>query len=177
MASIPLDFSAHRISHRLSRFVGQAKAKVEFLAQSQFGLLFWPASRASTFPCTPCLPGLQPTHPAWAETSAGFHSFHSNPLPRNQSLTSSPLHSALSFSLTLASGHQTTIPPFMQGIKRLQSAIERHRENKDINIKYKTPLTSESSRRSPQPARCQPQSWFFISKTRTLTLNSSSSQR
>jgi hypothetical protein len=31
----------------------------------------------------------------------------------------------------------------MQGLKRLQSAIERHRENKDINIKYKTPLTSE----------------------------------
>lgn len=31
----------------------------------------------------------------------------------------------------------------MQGLKRLQEAIERHRENKDINIKYKTPLTSE----------------------------------
>jgi len=29
----------------------------------------------------------------------------------------------------------------MQGLKRLQEAIERHRENKDINIKYKTPLT------------------------------------
>lgn len=33
----------------------------------------------------------------------------------------------------------------MQGLKRLQEAIERHRENKDINIKYKTPLTSQSS--------------------------------
>ena len=32
----------------------------------------------------------------------------------------------------------------MQGLKRLQEAIERHRENKDINIKYKTPLTSKS---------------------------------
>lgn len=31
----------------------------------------------------------------------------------------------------------------MQGLKRLQEAIERHRENKDINIKYKTPLTSK----------------------------------
>ena len=41
----------------------------------------------------------------------------------------------------------------MQGLKRLQSAIERHRENKDINIKYKTPLTSEYipiRARSPQ---------------------------
>jgi len=37
----------------------------------------------------------------------------------------------------------------MQGLKRLQEAIERHRENKDINIKYKTPLTSESPSRSP----------------------------
>lgn len=33
----------------------------------------------------------------------------------------------------------------MQGLKRLQEAIERHRENKDINIKYKTPLTSKSA--------------------------------
>lgn len=32
----------------------------------------------------------------------------------------------------------------MQGLKRLQEAIERHRENKDINIKYKTPLTGKS---------------------------------
>ena len=31
----------------------------------------------------------------------------------------------------------------MQGIMRLKEAIERHRENKDINLKYKTPLTSE----------------------------------
>ena len=29
----------------------------------------------------------------------------------------------------------------MQGINRLREAIERHKENKDINIKYKTPLT------------------------------------
>ena len=32
----------------------------------------------------------------------------------------------------------------MQGIKRLKEAVQKHRENKDINIKYKTPLTSKS---------------------------------
>jgi len=32
-------------------------------------------------------------------------------------------------------------PSRMQGINRLREAIERHKENKDINIKYKTPLT------------------------------------
>ena len=31
----------------------------------------------------------------------------------------------------------------MQGLKKLKEAIEQHRENKDINIKYKTPLTSK----------------------------------
>lgn len=31
----------------------------------------------------------------------------------------------------------------MTGFTRLREAIERHRENKDINIKYKTPLTGE----------------------------------
>ena len=29
----------------------------------------------------------------------------------------------------------------MPGLNRLKEALERHRENKDINIKYKTPLT------------------------------------
>jgi hypothetical protein len=29
----------------------------------------------------------------------------------------------------------------MQGINRLKEAIERHKENKDPNLKYKTPLT------------------------------------
>ena len=33
----------------------------------------------------------------------------------------------------------------MQGVMRLKEAIERHRENKDINLKFKTPLTSEFS--------------------------------
>lgn len=33
-------------------------------------------------------------------------------------------------------------PPKMTGFTRLKEAIERHRENKDINVKYKTPLTS-----------------------------------
>ena len=33
--------------------------------------------------------------------------------------------------------------PVMQGIVKLREAIERHRENKDINIRYKTPLTSK----------------------------------
>lgn len=32
----------------------------------------------------------------------------------------------------------------MQGIKRLKEAVQKHRENKDINIRYKTPLTSKS---------------------------------
>ncbi len=31
----------------------------------------------------------------------------------------------------------------MQGISRLKEAIERHKENKDINIRYKTPLTGK----------------------------------
>lgn len=31
----------------------------------------------------------------------------------------------------------------MQGIKRLKEAVQKHRENKDINIRYKTPLTSK----------------------------------
>lgn len=29
----------------------------------------------------------------------------------------------------------------MTGITRLREAIVKHKENKDINIKYKTPLT------------------------------------
>lgn len=29
----------------------------------------------------------------------------------------------------------------MTGLTRLKEVIERHRENKEINIKYKTPLT------------------------------------
>lgn len=29
----------------------------------------------------------------------------------------------------------------MPGLNRIREAIERHRENKDINLKYKTPLT------------------------------------
>jgi hypothetical protein len=35
----------------------------------------------------------------------------------------------------------------MQGFNRLKEAIERHKENKDPNLKYKTPLTSK---RPPQ---------------------------
>jgi DNA-binding MurR/RpiR family transcriptional regulator len=31
----------------------------------------------------------------------------------------------------------------MQGFNRLKEAIERHKENKDPNLKYKTPLTSK----------------------------------
>jgi hypothetical protein len=31
----------------------------------------------------------------------------------------------------------------MQGINRLKEAIERHKENKDPNLKYKTPLTGK----------------------------------
>ena len=31
----------------------------------------------------------------------------------------------------------------MTGFTRLREAIERHKENKDINIKYKTPLTGK----------------------------------
>lgn len=31
----------------------------------------------------------------------------------------------------------------MTGFNRLREAVKQHRENKDINIKYKTPLTSE----------------------------------
>jgi len=36
----------------------------------------------------------------------------------------------------------------MQGITRFKVAIERYRENKDINLKYKTPLTSKSAKLS-----------------------------
>ena len=46
----------------------------------------------------------------------------------------------------------------MQGVMRLKEAIERHRENKDINLKFKTPLTSEFGpylpSQSPFPLHC-----------------------
>lgn len=45
--------------------------------------------------------------------------------------------------LTSASLLTDDHPPKMTGLTRLKEAIERHRENKDINIKYKTPLTSK----------------------------------
>jgi len=32
----------------------------------------------------------------------------------------------------------------MQGIMRLKEAIKQHHENKDINLKYKTPLTKRN---------------------------------
>lgn len=54
----------------------------------------------------------------------------------------SPLRS---FSVSTGSQHRRP-PPLMQGIMRLKEAIERHRENKDITLKYKTPLTSKSAK-------------------------------
>lgn len=39
----------------------------------------------------------------------------------------------------------------MQGISRLKSAIERHKENKDINIRFKTPLTGKRPTRTLPP--------------------------
>jgi len=77
----------------------------------------------------------------------GPFAFHSYSSPRNQSLVSSqtvPHSPLLPAYQSFVTGNHTTILPFMQGLKRLQEAIERHRENKDINIKYKTPLTSKS---------------------------------
>ncbi len=67
---------------------------------------------------------------------------------RNQSLAFSTVvpHSPLLPVSEPTPGDSDTIPPFMQGLKRLQEAIERHRENRDINIKYKTPLTGKSAR-------------------------------
>jgi DNA-binding MurR/RpiR family transcriptional regulator len=41
----------------------------------------------------------------------------------------------------------------MQGFNRLKEAIERHKENKDPNLKYKTPLTSK---RPPQNTKTSP---------------------
>jgi hypothetical protein len=60
----------------------------------------------------------------------------------------SPTHS-LTWPHPSAGDHHPK-PPFMQGIKRLKEAVQKHRENKDINIKYKTPLTGKSEP-SPHP--------------------------
>lgn len=38
----------------------------------------------------------------------------------------------------------------MQGLKLLKEALERHRETKDINVRFKTPLTGMSAQ-FPQP--------------------------
>src|SRR2546421_1404413 len=41
----------------------------------------------------------------------------------------------------------------MQGLSRLKEAIERHKENKDPNLKYKTPLTGKRPRTNNSTAR------------------------
>ena len=51
----------------------------------------------------------------------------------------------LSDNLLAGDSHKTS--PLMTGLKLFKDAIEKHRENKDINLKYKTPLTSEQKLR------------------------------
>jgi hypothetical protein len=93
--------------------------------------------------CVACL-----TFPAEIQPRSSFRSLLLH-LDSSVPRLKSPTHS-ITWTHPSAGDRHHPKPPFMQGIKRLKEAVQKHRENKDINIKYKTPLTGKTEP-SPHP--------------------------